>query len=85
MLYSGLLYAANRVTKYHAEGLEKDDNSLSGAIIAQNVSASLEGSSFSTSLAKKTNLQYHCDNIRTGGGIYPAFFVKPGSWRQLPG
>ncbi|MBI4609152.1 MAG: hypothetical protein HY726_09095 [Candidatus Rokubacteria bacterium] len=84
-LYSGLLYAANRVALYRAEGLGENNNSLSGAIIAGNVSASPDAMPFNTSLSTKTNIQYNCDSIRTAGSTVPAFFVKPGSWREVGG
>lgn len=86
--YSGLIYVANRLTSYHAGGVGLGDHSLSGAIIIQDVQSLSGGegdSSFTTSPNNTTRIQYHCDNIRTGGFTYPLFFVKPGSWREQSG
>jgi hypothetical protein len=83
--YSGLFYVANTLTKYKAKGPQIADKSLSGAIIAQNVHSTAANTDFETDGSKKLTIRYSCDDIRTGGGSYPRFFVKPKSWRELSG
>lgn len=65
--------------------VEIGDNSLSGAIVVQNISGSTDAFTVAHSKGSVNRIQYDCDNIRTGGGTYPAFFVKPGSWREVSG
>ncbi len=84
-LYSGLIYVANQMARYRADDLTDYESTLSGAIVIQNISGSTTAFTVAHSGGSVNRIQYNCDNIRTGGGTYPPFFVKPGSWRELSG
>lgn len=84
-LYSGLIYVANQMARYRIDELTGYESTLNGAIVVQNISGSTTAFTVAHSGGSVNRIQYSCDNIRTAGGKYPPFFVRPGSWRELSG
>src|SRR5438445_55871 len=77
---NGLLYAQNDVTLHGAGG-----GSITGAVISTN-RVDTSSTNVDTDDIGNAPISYNCPSVRNGGGTIPQnWFVKPGTYREVPG
>jgi hypothetical protein len=77
---NGLLYAQNDVTLHGAGG-----GSITGAVISTNRVDSAS-TNVDTQDIGNAPIRYNCPSVRNGGGTIPQnWFVKPGTYKEVPG
>jgi hypothetical protein len=77
---NGLIYAQNDVDLHGAGG-----GSITGAVISTNRIDS-QSTNVDTEDVGNAPIAYNCRKVRDGGGTIPqGWFVKPGTYRDLPG
>ena len=77
---NGLLYAQNDVTLHGAGG-----GSITGAVISTN-RVDTASTNVDTDDIGNAPITYNCPSVRDGGGTIPQnWFVKPGTYREVPG
>jgi len=80
MNLTGLIYAQNDVTLHGAGG-----GSISGAVISTN-RLDTSSTNVDTDDIGNAPLTYNCPAVRDGGGTIPqGWFVKPGTFKDVPG
>ena len=76
----GLIYAQNDVNLHGAGG-----GSITGAVISTNRVDTLS-TNIDTNDIGNAPITYNCPSVRNGGGTIPQnWFVKPGTYREVPG
>ena len=77
---NGLLYAQNDVTLHGSGG-----GSITGAVISTN-RVDTASTNVDTDDVGNAPISYNCPSVRNGGGTVPQnWFVKPGTYREVPG
>jgi Tfp pilus assembly protein PilX len=77
---SGLIYAQNDITLHGSGG-----GSITGAVISTN-RMDTSSTNVDTDDIGNAPITYSCPNVRNGGGTIPQnWFVKPGTFKELPG
>src|SRR5207244_11918336 len=80
MNLTGLIYSQNYVTLHGAGG-----GSISGAVISTN-RLDTSSTNVDTDDIGNAPLTYNCPAVRDGGGTIPqGWFVKPGTFKDVPG
>jgi len=76
---NGLLYAQNDVTLHGAGG-----GSITGAVISTN-RVDTNSTNVDTDDIGNAPISYNCPSVRSGGGTIPQnWFVKPGTYKEVP-
>jgi len=77
---NGLVYAQNDVALHGSGG-----GSIAGAVISTN-RVDQTSTNVDTDDIGNAPISYNCPSVRTGGGTIPQnWFVKPGTYREVPG